>query len=86
MLLWPPVIGYEQKVSPALLLSVQHPLQLSDPALKLGLLVTEDAPPRLPLPLLFQQLVVQGLQVHDLFFQHRAGGLQSLHRLQSSAK
>ena len=79
-----PLALYLHEVPPALLFGVQHPLQLSNPTLKLGLLVTKDTPPGLPLPLLLQQLVVQGLQVHDLLLQHCARGLQRLHRLQIS--
>lgn len=67
--------------SPVLLLVVQQSLQVPGASLRLAFLVLQGASPSLPLPLLLQQLVVQGLQLHHLLLQHAACRLQSLNVL-----
>lgn len=65
-------------MKPVLFLRVQQPLDLPGSPLRLVLLLLQRGPPGLPLPLLLQQLVVQGLQLQDLLLQHGACGLQRL--------
>lgn len=65
-------------MKPVLFLRVQQPLDLPGSPLRLVLLLLQRGPPGLPLPLLLQQLVVQGLQLQDLLLQHGARGLQRL--------
>ena len=68
-------------VVPVLLLVVQQSLDLPGPPLSLVLLFLQGSPPGIPLPLLLQQLIVQGLQLQDLLLQHGARGLQRLNVL-----
>lgn len=70
--------GASRAVRPVLFLRVQHPLDLPGPPFRLVLLVLQRGPPGFPLPLLLQQLVVHGLQLHHLLLQHGTRGLQCL--------
>lgn len=71
---------------PVLLFIIQKSLQVSGASLCLAFFVLQRTSPRLPLPLLLQQLVVQRLQLHHLLLQHATCCLQRLNVLGAEMK